>query len=79
MLGLPIAFLITSRQQTPPFISPMFSDNMVLQRDMKDPIWGWTTPGGAVTVTINNHISKATADSNGTWRTSVGPFKAGGP
>src|ERR1022692_3994904 len=32
-------------QGSKPFISPMFSDNMVLQREMRDPVWGWAAPG----------------------------------
>src|SRR3989440_4005229 len=74
-----ISLLFLTNQINPPFVSPMFSDNMVLQRDMKDPVFGWTTPGATVTVTINNKISRATADQNGTWRTTIGPFRAGGP
>src|SRR5205085_2067552 len=74
-----ISLLFLTNQINPPLVSPMFSDNMVLQRDMKDPVFGWTTPGATVTVTINNKTSKATADQNGTWRTTIGPFHAGGP
>ena len=33
-----------------PFLHPLFTDNMVLQRGMKDPIWGWTTPGASVSI-----------------------------
>src|SRR5262245_17326127 len=28
-----------------PFIHPLFTDHMVLQRDAHTPIWGWSTPG----------------------------------
>jgi sialate O-acetylesterase len=28
----------------------IFSDNMVLQRDMQVAVWGWATPGEVVTV-----------------------------
>ncbi len=38
--------------QTKPFLHPLFTDNLVLQRDRLDKIWGWTTPGAQVTVVI---------------------------
>lgn len=62
-----------------PFVHQLFSDDMVLQRDDTDPIWGWTTPGSQVTVEINGQTSSATADSDGRWEASIGPFAAGGP
>ncbi|MCF7848834.1 MAG: sialate O-acetylesterase [Kiritimatiellales bacterium] len=31
-------------------LAAAFSDNMVLQRDQKVPVWGWVNPGEAVTV-----------------------------
>ncbi len=62
-----------------PFVSPMFSDNMVLQRNMKDPVWGWTTPGTNVKVTLNGRSVQAKADDKGKWVARVGPLPAGGP
>jgi sialate O-acetylesterase len=62
-----------------PFVSPMFTDNMVLQRGIKDPIWGWTTPGAKVTVSLDGKDATATADSTGKWLVKIGPFRAGGP
>ena len=35
-----------------PFLNPLFSDDMVLQRGQSDPVWGWTTPGATVRVSI---------------------------
>ena len=34
------------------FVSPMFGDNMVLQRGKPNTIWGWAKPGEEVRVTI---------------------------
>ena len=62
-----------------PFVHKMFSSHMVLQRDVADPIWGWTTPNAVVTVTINGNTYTATAAEDGFWLTKVGPFPAGGP
>jgi hypothetical protein len=61
-----------------PFVSPAFGDHMVLQRDQTDRIWGWTTPGAKVTVTIAGNRGKATADALGRWEASFQPPKAGG-
>jgi hypothetical protein len=33
-----------------PLVSPMFGDNMVLQRGKPNPIWGWSNPGQVVRV-----------------------------
>ena len=62
-----------------PFLHPLFADHAVLQRDLRIPIWGWTTPGQKVTVSIGKQKATATADADGKWQTKLGPFKAGGP
>ena len=62
-----------------PFLSPMFSSNMVLQRGIKDPVWGWTTPGSSVTVTIGGKTATVKAEADGKWEAKVGPLPVGGP
>jgi sialate O-acetylesterase len=62
-----------------PFLSPMFSSNMVLQRGIKDPIWGWTAPGSQVTVTIGGKTATTKAGADGKWLAKVGPLAVGGP
>lgn len=62
-----------------PFIHSMFADHMVLQRDVENPVWGWTTPGEKVTVEIGGKISTCTAGSDGKWMVNIGPFSKGGP
>ena len=62
-----------------PFVHPLFADDMVLQRNMEDPIWGWTQPGQQVTISMNGKTATATADSDGKWVAKIGPFEAGGP
>jgi sialate O-acetylesterase len=61
-----------------PFVDPLFSSNMVLQRDREDPIWGWTTPGAKVEVEIGSRKAKTTADSTGKWLINLPRFPAGG-
>ena len=41
----------------------LFSDHMVLQRDVIVPVWGWAEPGEAVTVSIAGQTKTATADA----------------
>jgi sialate O-acetylesterase len=57
----------------------IIGNNMVLQQDMKDPIWGWAEPGEKVTVSIGDQKAEATADAKGMWKVALNPLKAGGP
>jgi sialate O-acetylesterase len=57
----------------------IFSDHMVLQRQMKIPVWGTATPGERVTVTLNDQRDDVTADANGQWRATLPAMEAGGP
>ena len=50
-----------------PFLHPLFSDHMVLQRDIKVPVWGWTRPGTKVTVRFASQTKTATAGPDGKW------------
>ncbi|RYX82682.1 9-O-acetylesterase [bacterium] len=65
--------------QDKPFLSALFSDNAVLQRDRKIPVWGWTTAGGRVTVKVDGKSTTARADASGRWMARIGPYPAGGP
>ena len=69
----------SSAEPPKPFLHPLFTDNMVLQRDHADPVWGWTTPGAAVTVELHGKTVKAVAGADGKWIAAVGPLAAGGP
>src|SRR3982751_4848632 len=62
-----------------PFLHPLFSDDMVLQRKVRFPVWGWTSPGASVTVELQGKSSTAVADAEGKWMARLGPFEAGGP
>lgn len=50
-----------------PFLHPLFSDHMVLQRGTKVPVWGWAAPGTKVTVTFAGQTKTAVAQSDGKW------------
>ena len=62
-----------------PFLNPLFADHMVLQRGMPDPVWGWSTPGSVVTVSIDGVSAKARTDSSGEWVAKLPSLSAGGP
>ena len=59
----------------------IFGDNMVLQRDMPTPIWGWAAAGEEVTVSLQDtdYTVQTTADAKGNWRTKLPAMSAGGP
>lgn len=57
-------------------LHPLFSDSMVLQRDMKVPIWGTATAGEKVTVEFAGQKVEATADDQGRWRVELATLKA---
>jgi len=59
-------------------LASIFSNHMVLQRDVKLPIWGHAAPGAKVEVQLAGATKEATADADGKWRVSFGPLKAGG-
>ncbi|MCC6441917.1 MAG: beta galactosidase jelly roll domain-containing protein [Armatimonadetes bacterium] len=79
--ALLVAFAITAAAQEAerPFLSPIFGSHMVIQRDMKVPVWGWTRPGRHVAVRMGEKTVSAWGDNNGKWMVRIGPFKAGGP
>lgn len=56
-----------------------FSDGMVLQRDVRIPIWGWAAPSSKVKVELNNHNVTVTASEDGKWEAWLPKMKAGGP
>jgi sialate O-acetylesterase len=64
---------------TLPFVSPMFGDNMVLQRGKPNTIWGWAKPGETIQVEIAGNAATATAEPDGRWQTQIQPPAAGGP
>jgi sialate O-acetylesterase len=65
---------------TAPFeANRLFSDNMVLQRDVKAPVWGTAAPGATVAVQFRGTTASAVTDRDGKWVVKIGPFDAGGP
>ena len=59
-----------------PFVSPIFGDDMVLQRGKPNLIWGWSQPGDAIRVEVGENSATATAGADGRWQARIQP---GGP
>ena len=65
----------------------VISSNMVLQRDMQVPIWGWASAGEKIRVTLSTETegaeplfsATATADAEGNWQVKLPAMAAGGP
>ena len=93
VLAVPLALggsLTEAATNTPPIgrivVPAIFSENMVLQRDVPIPIWGWGPEGEEITVSIadekqdaKNVVSAKVTVKDGVWRVTLAPLKAGGP
>ena len=62
-----------------PFLSPIFGDNMVLQRGRADAIWGWAEPGESVRVEIGDKIATGVAGPDRRWQVKIEPPVTAGP
>jgi sialate O-acetylesterase len=84
-LLLSLLFLATlncsllQKQATNIQLSVLFSDNMVLQRDAKIPVWGTADPGGTVVVEIAGQRRRTTVSQGGDWRLNLRALAVGGP
>lgn len=78
-IGLFIALVASIEARAEVKLPAVLSDHMVLQREMKLPIWGWADPGEQVTVSIADQKQTATADDKGHWRVTLGPISSDQP
>ena len=60
-------------------LARVFGDNMVLQRDIAIPVWGWAKPGRKVKVTLAGKEAQTAAGNDGRWRVNLPAVPAGGP
>jgi sialate O-acetylesterase len=65
--------------KTPPFVSTLFGDNMVLQRGKANTIWGWSEPGDKVAVQIGETAATGVAGADRRWQVKIQPPPVGGP
>jgi sialate O-acetylesterase len=57
----------------------LFSNNMVLQRNISIPVWGWAGPNEKITVQCNKQSRSTKAGKDGKWKLVLTPETAGGP
>ena len=76
-----IIFLIilgtVTSAQTGLSLHALFSDNMVLQRYLKNPVWGTAEVGKKVEVRIGLNLKSTIADANGRWKLFLDEMSAG--
>ncbi|MGN6363804.1 sialate O-acetylesterase [Asticcacaulis taihuensis] len=64
---------------TLPFVSPIFGDNMVMQRGKINTIWGWSHAGDTIQVVIGDHSVTANTGKDGRWEARILPPETPGP
>jgi sialate O-acetylesterase len=76
-----IALNVASAADNPPlpFVSPMFGDNMVLQRGKPIRFWGWAKPGEMISIELDGRTAKAATGADGRWQTEIKSPMPGGP
>ena len=60
-------------------LSRLFSDHMVLQREMPVPVWGWADPRESVSVSIDGRTKVTQASETGKWALQLDPMQPGAP
>lgn len=73
-LSLLVCTLLTSFAQAGLKLPSIIGPNMVLQRDLENPIWGWADPGAEVTVAIAGQNLQTKADQAGKWKVKLAPM-----
>ena len=56
-------------------VAYVFDDQMVLQRGLKTPVWGWNKPGTTVTVAFDGQTVAAETGADGQWLARLAPMK----
>ncbi|MBI1247301.1 sialate O-acetylesterase [bacterium] len=79
MLAALFAFLMSAPLQAELSMPALFTDHMVLQRDMPIHLWGSADKGAKVTVTLGDQAVSVDADDQGKWKAELKQLPAGGP
>ena len=58
-------------------LHPVFTDNMVLQKDVPVPIWGKAYPNEAISIFIGKEKYKGIADNEGNWKIVLPAHESG--
>ena len=57
-------------------VTPLFSDNMVIQRQAEVPIWGNAKPGEEIMISARNHTTVVRAGADGRWMARLPSMEA---
>ena len=76
---LSIAGLCAPSLCADPVLPHLFSEHMVLQREVAVPIWGWADSGEKITVSLAGQIAETVAGEDRRWKVALRPMQAGGP
>ena len=83
VLSMPCSALPQEAAKAPaktlPFVSPIFGDNMVLQRGKENAIWGWSEPGDQVRIDVADKTASGVAGPDRRWQVKIPPPAVGGP
>jgi sialate O-acetylesterase len=74
-----VAAVLAPALRAEPRLPHLFSDHMVLQRDMELRIWGWADPSEPIEVSLADVSRQTVATSDGRWSVALPAFPAGGP
>ena len=74
-----ILFLWSVAGMSQVVLPPFFNCNMVLQKGIDIPVWGWASPGEKVTVTFEKTVVKTRTGKNGKWLVKLPKMEYGGP
>jgi sialate O-acetylesterase len=74
-----VLILLLPSAYAEPTLPHLFSDHMVLQRDMDISVWGWADPGEHIAVTLGANTRETITAADGRWNVSLPAMHAGGP
>lgn len=77
-LSLALCSLASTSVQADIRLPHLFGDNMVLQRDEPNTIWGWAEPGEELRLRMDDIALEAKANEQGLWSFNLPAFPAGG-
>ena len=60
-------------------LSKLFSDGMVIQRNVEFPVWGWAEKGERITVLFEGKSYDTKPNKSGKWKVVLPAMSAGGP
>ncbi|WP_040765681.1 sialate O-acetylesterase, partial [Novipirellula maiorica] len=75
-LGVLMAVLVPSTALAELRLGSLFTDHMVLQRDVAVPVWGTADPGATITVGFAGQEKTTAAQADGKWMIKLDPLSA---